>query len=76
MKQVTLGFSDTWWSKLTIMEKERVASRVFGQDVKYPECTGVWLNLDEEKKRWVYEHCTTDNFGNVVPRFDDFSFND
>lgn len=72
----TISFIDTWWSRRTIKEKESIASKLYGQPIKYPECTGVWMNLDDEKKQWVYEHCTIDKFGNMVPRFDDGSFND
>ena len=37
-----------WWSSLTVVEKERIASKIkskaTGKEVKvhYPECTKVW----------------------------------
>lgn len=47
-----------WWASLTVAEKQRIASKVAGREVVYPECTVVWNSLEEEKQRWIHDHCT------------------
>ena len=49
---------DSWWSSLTTERKNRIASKVMGRAVGYPECTEVWQGLPEERKQAIHEHCT------------------
>lgn len=63
-----------WWSSLTVVEKERIASKIkskaTGKDVKvhYPECTKVWNEVSEEVKQRVHDHCTDDH-GLLLPEW-------
>ena len=47
-----------WWASLTITEKERIAGKITGREVFYPECTAVWNSLSQEKKEQIESHCT------------------
>lgn len=49
---------DIWWSSLKVTEKERIASKIKGEKVYYPECTEVWNALDAEKQQKIHDHCT------------------
>jgi len=53
-----LSKTDEWFSSLHVEEKERIASKVAGHPVVYPDCTTLWLTLDEKKKEWIQAHCT------------------
>lgn len=48
---------DNWWSSLRVSEKERIAGKIAGEPVSYPECTRVWNGLSPEKKQHIRDHC-------------------
>lgn len=58
--------NDEWWCSLHVTEKERIAKKIKGIDAPYPECTTVWLNLDEKQKTWIKNHCTHGH-GVIIP---------
>jgi len=60
-----MGKYDIWWSSLKITEKERIASKVKGEKVYYPECTTVWNELDDEKQQIIHDHCN-DSHGLIL----------
>lgn len=49
---------DEWWASLTVLEKERIATKVAGRKVEYPECTVLWNSLGDDKQRQIHDHCT------------------
>lgn len=55
---------DIWWSSLTIVQKERIAAKAAEKegnkdaDVTYPACTRWWNSITEERRQWIYDHCT------------------
>lgn len=61
-----------WWSSLTILNKERIASKAVEHKLidwhggtNYPNCTRLWHALSESQKEAIYEHCT-DKHGHVL----------
>lgn len=56
---------DEWWAHLTVVEKERIAGKIFKEDNKYPQCTNHWLALDNETKQKIHDH-VTDKHGHVM----------
>mgnify|MGYP006913125143 FL=1 len=46
-----------WWASLTVVEKERIATKVAGRKVLYPECTALWNSLGEDRQRKIHDHC-------------------
>lgn len=54
-----------WWASLTVVEKERIASKVAGRKVVYPECTTLWNSLGDARQREIHDHCT-DKHGLVM----------
>ena len=58
---------DTWWTSLTVVEKERIATKLArrnnreAEPVLYPACTTVWMQTPAEVKQKVYDHCTADH---------------
>lgn len=58
-KEERMNYSmNEWWASLTVVEKERIASKVAGRKVVYPECTTLWNSLGEDKQRKIHDHCT------------------
>ncbi|MCF0191308.1 MAG: hypothetical protein HUJ96_08615 [Marinilabiliaceae bacterium] len=63
---------DTWWSSLTTVRKERIGSKIATKKlgkptvVKYPDCTDYWLELDDENKQRIHDHCI-DEHGYFLP---------
>lgn len=63
---MTMTKTDEWWASLTIAQKERVAGRIVANEqtesprpsVVYPACTAIWMALPDERKEWIYDHCT------------------
>jgi len=53
-----MDIKDIWWTSLKVTEKERIAFKVTGKTIYYPECTDVWTSLDEASKQKIYDHCT------------------
>lgn len=49
---------DEWWASLTVDEKERIATKVAGREVHYPECSVIWNKLDKEIQQKIHDHCT------------------
>ena len=49
---------DNWWVSLTTARKNRIASKVMGRAVDYPQCTEVWQGLSEERKQAIHDHCS------------------
>lgn len=55
---------DSWFCSLNVRQKEHIACKVLrkaGKDPKdglYPNCTAVWLSLDDERKEFIHDHCT------------------
>lgn len=47
-----------WWASLTVLEKERIATKVAGRKVLYPECTVLWNSLDANVQQRIHDHCT------------------
>ena len=45
-----------WWASLTVVEKERIASKVAKRPVAYPECTVLWNGLNEETQQKIHDH--------------------
>ena len=57
--------TNEWWASLTVVEKERIASKVAKRPVAYPECTVLWNGLNEETQQKIHDHCT-DKHGLVM----------
>ncbi len=49
---------DEWWASLTVDEKERIATKVAGREVHYPECSVIWNKLGKEIQQKIHDHCT------------------
>lgn len=62
--------ADEWWCSLHVTEKERIGTKIKGAETLYPECTVVWLTLDEKQRTWIKEHCTKANEV-VIPNWQD-----
>ena len=56
---------DDWWASLTVAQKERIASKITKREVHYPECTAVWMELSNERKNGVHDHCV-DAHGHIM----------
>ena len=52
---------DEWWSGLVVTQKERIAGKIAKREVKYPECTSIWIGLTDEVKKRIHDHCTDDH---------------
>ena len=63
---------DKWWSSLTITQKERIATKAARKagdesaDIHYPACSAWWNAIDDERRQWIYTHCT-DTHGLLLP---------
>ena len=67
---------DNWWTSLKVPEKERIAGKIAGTPVSYPECTRVWNSLSTERQQKIYDHCV-DRHGPLPPgAFDGNRFTD
>jgi len=56
---------DNWWASLTVPQKERIGSKIAKREVHYPECTAVWIDLDDAHKQAIHDHCV-DAHGHVM----------
>jgi len=67
---------DIWWSSLTIAQKERIAAKAAAKDenenadVRYPACTKWWNSITEERRQWIYDHCT-DKHGLLLAKWNE-----
>ena len=52
---------DEWFASLTVAQKERIASKIAKRDIVYPECTKVWIEIDDDRKKRIHNHCTNDH---------------
>ena len=67
---------DNWWTSLKVPEKERIAGKIAGTPVNYPECTRVWNSLSAERQQKIHDHCV-DKHGLLTPEvFDGNPFTD
>ena len=63
---------DKWWSSLTISQYERIATKAAKKEgnenaeVHYPACSQWWNAITEERRLWIYNHCT-DQHGLLLP---------
>lgn len=62
----------SWWSSLTIYNKERIANKAVEHKLidwegttHYPNCTRLWHSLSESQQQAIYDHCT-DRHGHVL----------
>lgn len=57
---------ESWWASLPVAQKERIARKGMAKagtpadesQVLYPACSRWWVGLDEDRKQWIYDHCT------------------
>ncbi|MBR1407227.1 MAG: hypothetical protein IJ578_09915 [Bacteroidales bacterium] len=71
---------ETWWSSLTIAQKERIARKAAAKAsadgtvdeaaVRYPACTQWWNGLDETTRQTIYDHCV-DRHGYLLKDWND-----
>lgn len=71
---------EIWWTSLPIKEKERIARKGLTKASTdgtideslafYPGCTRWWNSLPEDRKAFIYGHCSVKH-GDILNEWDD-----